>query len=258
MRRIYLVPVVVFAVPFAVAGQAQESKYIADTVTVQADATYEADPDLATLKFQVSATEKQLRKAYELATASLQRIMQLAERSGLDKSDLTTGAFTVTPDIDWRDRKRKPKAYRVESNVTFRLRDFTRLGEIIDEAVDSGIAEFRSLDFSLENEEGAKVRAVTLARERAEARARAALGNGSRLGSLRYVGVDVQQVERFVSTYWMRRQESFGFAASESANGVPAPPPPPVPAGSPEKMRVRATVSCVFQIATEAKAGADE
>ncbi|HEX9759962.1 MAG TPA: SIMPL domain-containing protein [Candidatus Acidoferrales bacterium] len=258
MKRAYLVPLTVLAFALAAAAQPQEAKYIADTVTVQADATYEADPDLATLKFQVSATEKQLRKAYELATASLQRILQLAERTGLAKQDVTTGAFSVTPDIDWRDRKRKPKAYRVESSVTFRLRDFTRLGEIVDEAVDSGIAEFRSLDFSLENEEDAKVRAVSLARERAEARARAALGNGARLGNLRFVGVDVQHVERFVSTYWLRRQESFGFAASESANGVPAAPPPPVPAGSPEKVRVRATVNCVFQIAPEAKTGADE
>jgi hypothetical protein len=258
MRRICLVPIVVFAVASCAAAQAQESKHIADTVTVQADATYEADPDLATLKFQVSATEKQLRKAYDLATASLDRILHLAERSGIAKPDVTTGAFTVTPDIDWRDHRRKPKAYRVESNVTFRLRDFTRLGEIIDEAVDSGIAEFRSLDFSLENEEDAKVRAVSLARERAEARARAALGNGSRLGNIRFVGVDVQQVERFVSTYWLRSQESFGFAAAESTNGARTAPPPPVPVGSPEKVRVHATVNCVFQIATEAKTGADE
>jgi len=132
-------------------------------VTVQADATYEADPDLATLSFQVSVTEKQLRKAYERATEALNRIVQLAERSGLAKTDVTTGAFTVTPDIDWRDRKQRPRAYRVDSNVTFRLRDFSRLGALIDEAVESGIAEFRSLTYSLADEEAAKVRAVTMA-----------------------------------------------------------------------------------------------
>jgi uncharacterized protein YggE len=254
MRKLYLVPIMVFTL--AVAAKAQEAKYIADTVTVQADATYEADPDLATLKFQVSATDKPLRKAYELATASLQRIMQLAERNGLAKSDVTTGAFTVTPDIDWRDRKRKPKAYRVESNVTFRLRDFTRLGEIIDEAVDSGIAEFRSLDFSLENEEEAKVRAVAMARERAEARARAALGNGSRLGPPRFVGVDIKPIERFMRLDGLDLLNlNSGLVTSRIAGDAM---PAPTTNSTPEKIRVRATVNCVYQIANEGKAGAGE
>jgi len=256
MKKVHLVPMMLFALAFAAAAQSQESKYIADTVTVQADATYEADPDLATLKFQVSATEKQLRKAYEQATASLERIMQLAERNGLAKHDVITGSFTVTPDIDWRDRKRKPKAYRVESNVTFRLRDFTRLGEIIDEAVDSGIAEFRSLNFSLENEEEAKVRAVAMARERAEARARAALGNGSRLGIPRIVTVDVNQAVRPVSVYdLVGLRAGFALAERERAEMAPA---VPADVSSPERVRIRATVNYVFQIAAADKQGAGE
>ncbi len=251
MRKAHLVLAVGLALAAAAAAQAPESKYIADTVTVQADAVYEADPDLATLTFDVSATDKQLRKAYAQATASLERILALAERNGLARQDVTAGAFTVTPDIDWRDKKRRPRSYRVESRVTFRLHDFSRLGDLIDEAVDSGIAEFRSLDFSLENEEAAKVRAVAMARERAEARARAALGNGSRLGPPRFVGVDIKPVERLMSLNGLASLElSSGNVASRMAVSAP---PPPVSLAAPEKIRVRATVNCVFQITAEGK-----
>ncbi len=251
MRKTLLLLTILVALARGAGAQEQEAKYIADTVTVQADAIYEADPDLATLIFQVSVTEKELRKAYDRATEALDRITQLAERNGLAKQDVTSGAFTVTPDIDWGDRKRKPKAYRVESNVTFRLRDFSRVGAVIDEAVEGGIAEFRSLTFSLADEEAAKVRAVTLARERAEARARAALGNGSKLGPPRIVTVDVTQPARVVSVTNLN-----GWSVAESRRGSflgvakqAAPPPPPPPTGSPEKISVRAMVHCVFQIA---------
>lgn len=251
MRKIYLMFVALLVFAFSASAQSQKSEFIADTVTVQAEATYEADPDLATLNFNVSVTEKELRRAYERATDSLNRIVQLAGRSGLDRKDVTTGAFTVTPDIDWRDRKRKPKAYRVESTVVFRVRDFSKLGTLIDEAVESDIVEFRSLTFSLADEEEAKVRAVAMARERAEARARAALGNGSRLGAPRFVGVDVKPMERFLHVDRFTRSDNMAFGmVAESAE--PSRMPAPLPPSTPEKIRVRATVNYVFQI-TETK-----
>jgi hypothetical protein len=45
--------VLLFLVPIAVSGQNPEVKLIADTLVVQADGTYDADPDLATLTFQI-------------------------------------------------------------------------------------------------------------------------------------------------------------------------------------------------------------
>jgi len=230
-------------------AQSQRAEYIADTVTVQAEGTFEADPDLATLSFNVSVTEKELRRAYERASESLNRIMALAERNGLDRKDVATGAFSVTPDIDYRDRKRKPKAYRVESAVLFHVRDFSKLGALIDEAVASDIVEFRSLTFSLADEEEAKVRAVAMARERAEARARAALGNGSRLGAPRFVGVDVKPIERFTRMTGFSSEMGASALIVSRMDREEMPSAPPLPPSTPEKIRVRATVNYVFQIA---------
>jgi uncharacterized protein YggE len=44
-------------------AQTPELKFIADTLVVQADGTYEADPDLATMTFHIFAQEKELKKA---------------------------------------------------------------------------------------------------------------------------------------------------------------------------------------------------
>ncbi len=225
------------------AGQAQEVKFLADTLTVEAEGKYEADPDLATLTFHVTAQEKELKRAYNQATDSMQRILQLAERKGVPKQDISTGTFTVRPIYDWHDRKLRARAYRVEGRVTLRVRDFARIGELIDESVENGIADFRSLTYSLADEEAAKQRAIALAMRQAEARARAAMGgNARRLGELRYVSVDVKQLAGIVQ-FEAPVETLAGAALALRAPALPSPPPV-----VPEKISVAATVQCVFQI----------
>jgi len=246
MKRAIQTLMVALLAVLPASAQTQDVKYVADTVVVQAEGQYEADPDLATLTFQVSVQDKELRKAYERATESLNRIVRLAERNRVAKDDVSTGSFTVFPIYDWSDKKRKARAYRVESRVTLRVRDFTRIGTLIDESVEEGIVDFRSLTYSLADEEAAKQRAIAEATQRAEGRARAALGDSRKLGALRYVSVDVQQPIGIVrlEAGVMQTIEVAAVAESRAAAPRAAPMPPPTP----EKIRITATVHCVFQM----------
>lgn len=97
--------------PRALAQQVPEVKFVVDSVVVQAEGTYETDPDLATLVFSISSQDKELKKAYETATQSMQRIVALADKNGLKKSDVSTGTLTLTPSYD-RDHRGKPKSTR--------------------------------------------------------------------------------------------------------------------------------------------------
>jgi hypothetical protein len=244
MKRIISATVLLFLEGGVATAQVPEVRQLADTVVVQAEGQYEADPDLATLTFHVSVQEKELRKAYERATQALNRIVSLAERNALAKADISAGTFTVFPVYDWSDRKRRARAYRVDSRVVLRVRDFSKIGTLIDESVEEGIVDFRSLSYSLEDEEVAKQRAVAEATRRAEARARAALGDHTRkLGALRYLSVDVQQPIGIVRLEETPR--AFMEMKAREATGMVAPAPPPV---SPEKIRVTARVQCVFQL----------
>jgi hypothetical protein len=249
MKRLVLLVGLVAPLLLPLAGSAQEAKQQVDTLTIQAEATYEADPDLATLVFDVSAQEKELRKAYDRATAAMQRIVQLAERNGLAKDDISVGRFTVTPITDWGDKKQKARAYRVAASLTLRLHEFQRIGTLIDDSVQEGITEFRSLAYSLADEEAAKQSAIAQAMRCAENRARAALGQGGRkLGPLRYASVDVKQPTGVVRVEGLQIQAlpllARGAVAAESAaTSLPA-----VPAATPEKIKVTATVQCVFQL----------
>jgi hypothetical protein len=143
-----------------------ELKFIADTLVVQADGTYEADPDIATMTFHIFSQEKELKKAYDAATQSMQQISTLATGNGLRKEDVSTGVLTVAP-IYEGDRRKRARSYYVQGEMRLRVRDFSRIGPILDGSIDVGLADFRSLTYSLSDEEAAKKRAVAEAMRRA-------------------------------------------------------------------------------------------
>src|SRR5229473_6462936 len=171
-------------------AQAPEVKFIADTLVVQADGAYEADPDLATMTFRIFSQEKELRKAYDAATQSMQRVSALAASNGLRKEDVSTGVLTVAPMYEG-DRKKRARSYFVQGEIVLRLHDFTHIGPILDGSVEDGIADFRSLTYSLADEESAKKQAVAEAMRHAIGRASTALEQkGQKLGGLRYMSLD--------------------------------------------------------------------
>lgn len=231
-------------------AQGPEVKFIADTLVVQAEGTYEADPDLATLTFDISSQEKELTRAYDAATQSMQRIVALAERNKLRKEDVSSGALTVAP-IYAGERRKRARSYFVRGQIVLKVHDFSLIGPILDGSVEDGIADLRSLTYSLVDEEAAKQRAVAVAMQRAVGRANVALEQkGQKLGALRYASLDVKQlagVARLESAQMMTQAVEVAGGAL-SAGRAAAPPPPPPPPLAPEKITVSATVQCAFQI----------
>jgi uncharacterized protein len=256
MRQALRVTLFMVLVSMSLLAQAPEVKFIADTLVVQADGTYEADPDLATLTFQIFSQDTEIKKAYETAAQSVQKIADIAQKNGLKKDDITTGVLTVTP-FYGGDRKKKARSYSVQGQVILKVRDFSHIGAILDGSVEDGVTDFRSLTYSLSDEEAAKKEAVAQAMRRAVGRASIALEQkGQKLGTLRYMSLDVKQL------FGVAQMESYdysalGFAAERESGGgggfwgknkTAPPPPPPPPVAHPQKISVTATVQCAFQI----------
>jgi uncharacterized protein YggE len=234
-------------------AQNAELKFVADTLVVQAEGTYEADPDLATMTFRIFSQEKELKKAYDAATQSMQRISALGASNGLKKEDISTGVLTVAP-IYEGDRKKHARSYYVQGEMVLRVRDFSRIGPILDGSVEDGIADFRSLTYSLSDEEEAKKRAVAEAMRRAIGRATVALEQKSqKLGGLRYMSLDVQHLLGVAQLQNIPTSlEAVEVLAESGGAGIFTKkkrelPPPPTPP-QPQKITVQANVQCAFQI----------
>ncbi|SRR5437762_1789934 len=169
-------------------------KLISDTLVVQADGRYEADPDLATLSFSVFAQDKNLKQTYDQASQSMQKIAQIAEKNGLKKDDITLGVLTVRPYYEG-DRKKRAKSYTVQGQITLRVKDFSKLGPLLEDSVEDGITDFRSLTYSLADEEATRHHAAAAAMRSAMGRATVVLERkGQKVGTLRFANLDIKQM----------------------------------------------------------------
>jgi uncharacterized protein len=246
MIRLALCSALLLVCALPASAQNNDVKFIADTLVVQADGTYQADPDLATLTFDISSQEKELKPAYEKASQAMQKIVAIATKNDLKAEDVSSGVLTVLPFYEG-DRKKRAKSFLVRGQIVLKVRDFSKLGAILEDSVTSDITDLRSLTYSLADEEAAKQHAVAEAMKRAVGRATAALDQkGQKVGSLRFANLDVQQIVGVspMQVASLTLLEVTAGAADSRTKAATSQPPLP----QPEKITVSATVQCAFQI----------
>lgn len=172
----------------------------ANTVYVGADGKYEAQPDTALLQFNISAQEDSSKAAYERASKNAEQIRQILRANGIDPKSAEIGYFSVEPVYDWKQPKRKLVGYRVNSSATLKLKDFTKIGPIVQQLADTDVTDNQSLSYTLENIDAAKQKAVEDAYRRAnDSAATVAKAGGRALGELSYASVDTFEQVRVIA-----------------------------------------------------------
>ena len=92
---------------------------------------------------------------------------------------------------------RKLIAYRGNSNVTLKLKDFTKVGPILQGLADLDVTDNQQISYVLDNIDEAKAKASQDALQRAKQQAAAVATTGERaLGEMVYVSVDTFEQPR--------------------------------------------------------------
>ena len=162
-----------------------------NTVFVGADGKFEANPDTALVQFNISAQEANSKAAYDRASKAAEQVRQILRSNGIDSTAAQLGYFSIEPVYDYRQAKRKLVAYRVNVNVSLKLKDFAKIAPIVQQLSDGDITDEQSISYTLEDMDAAKTKAVEDAYRRARASAEAVARAGGRtLGELAYASVD--------------------------------------------------------------------
>jgi uncharacterized protein YggE len=213
----------------------------ANTVYVGADGKFEAQPDTALLQFNISAQEDSSKAAYEHASKNADQFRQILRSNGIDPKSAQIGYFSIDPFYDWKQPKRKLVGYRVNASTTLKLRDFDKIGAIVQQLADTDITDNQSLSYTLENIDAAKQKAVEDAYRRAnDSAATIAKAGGRTLGELSYASVDTFEQVRVVAN--MARGPMPMMAGSLRAQAEA----PPTAEFSPQTIVVTAHVNALF------------
>jgi uncharacterized protein len=177
--------------PCALAQEHPSVTALPNTVYVGADGKYEANPDTAIIEFSISAQEESSGAAYDRASKQAEQVRQILRSNSVDPKSAQVGYFAIQPVYDYKTPKRKLVGYRVNTTVSVRLRDFAKIGPILQQLATADITDSQQLNYTLEDKDAAKSKAVEdayrHARDSAEAVARA---GGRNVGDLIYASVD--------------------------------------------------------------------
>ena len=227
---------------FALAGAAQNPPVVnaqANMVYVSAEGKYESAPDTAVVQFMISAQEELAKDAYARASQEAEQLRQILRSNGVDPKSAEIGFFSLQPVYDYRNPKRKVVGYRVTTSVSLKLKDFAKVGAIVGAVGEQEWAENVSLNYTLEDIDAAKLRAVDDAFQRARAEAAAVARAGGRsLGELSYASVDTYDQVRILAAP-MQAQRSMAMRAEAA---------PPTAEFSPQKISVTARVNSMFAL----------
>lgn len=206
-----------------------------NTIYVGADGKYESAPDTALVQFNISAQEDTAKAAYDRASQAAEQIRQILRSNGIEPKAAEIGFFSLDPVYDYRSPKRKLIAYRVNSSVSLKLRDFSKVAPILSQLSDLDVTANQTVSYTLENMDVAKLRATEDAYQRARGEAQAVARAAQRtLGELSYASVDTFEQVHVVAPMMAR------------AMGAPVAAPAPTEQFTPQKITVTAHVNALF------------
>jgi uncharacterized protein YggE len=151
----------------------------ARVVRVTGEGRVAVKPDVATIMAGVEATGKDLAKVSGDVAGQVRSLHQALAQAGVAEKDVQTVRHDVAVNRPWKDGSPGPIAgYSVVDEVRVKVRDVSRLANVLDRVVAAGGNALRGLSFEKDDpslqQRDALARAVADARGKAEAVAKAA------------------------------------------------------------------------------------
>lgn len=158
-----------------VTASAQTPQVSEPIVIMSGDGIVKASPDQAWVMLATESRSKNPKDAQSQNANTMAAAQQKLVAAGIPKDAIRTLSYDLQLESDWVNGRMVPRGYVARNLVEVRLDDISRVGEVIDVAVTSGVNAVQGVRFDLkkraELEREALKRATADARLRAEAAA---------------------------------------------------------------------------------------
>lgn len=165
-----------FTAPLLAAAQttpAQTAPVQGTLLSVSAEGTSEARPDMATINLGVTTEGQTAQAALAENARRMNALIQALRRAGVAERDIQTSNVSVHPQQQYRENQPPLiTGYQANNTVTARVRNVNNLGRIIDASVAAGGNTVHGVYFSHQDPDAqldaARRDAIAEARRRAE------------------------------------------------------------------------------------------
>ena len=140
-------------------------------ITTFGSSVIRVDPDIASVQFAVSCTEKQPKDAFEKARNTSQKFNAYLQKADF-KKEVSSSRLTLSQSWQFESGVQKFKGYTAKSSFHVLLYDLEKIEDLLVSIVDLGVNEITDVRFQTSKLKDlraqARFRAVEAAREKAE------------------------------------------------------------------------------------------
>ncbi len=160
---------------------------IQPNITVSGTGTISAPADTASIYVIVETSSPDAAQAASDNAAISQKVWDAAMAAGAADQGITTTSYNLYPETN---QQKKSTVYRVQNSMKVTVRDLKKTGAVTDAALKAGATRIGQVQFTLENAEPYKARAIQAAVQDAKSKADAiAAGLGCTITGVRSVSV---------------------------------------------------------------------
>lgn len=259
VMKVVALVLIILAVFLAVKtyGVLKENKFIGqdiypqNTIMVIGDGEVSATPDIATFSFSIIEDGDTVANAQKLANDKMAKALEFLKNAGVEEKNIKTAGYNIYPKYEWWSkevacstygcpapvREQKIVGYEVSQNVTVKLTDINKAGEILSGLGAIKISNLSSLNFEIDN----KDELIKQAREEAikEARAKAKdLAKDLDVSLVRMVSYSSNEGNDY-PVYYAKSEMAYGMGGDSVAS------PASIPVGENE---IKITVYMTYEI----------
>jgi uncharacterized protein YggE len=162
-----------------------KSKPVLRTFSVSDEGKEVVVPNIAEIRIGVISEGKDLTTLQKENSEKMNRIINFLKEKGIDEKDIQTENYLVSPKYDYSKSPYKIIGYTISQDLKVKIRDLSKIGEILSQAVNYGANNVSGPNFTVDDKEvyleKAREKAIKNAKEKAEKIAKTA---GFRLGKI--------------------------------------------------------------------------
>lgn len=140
------------------------------TIYIEGEGRVTGTPDIATLSMSVDTEGETVAAAQEENTQTMNKIIELLKGMSIVEDDIQTSSYNVYENTEWdaETETYESKGWIVSQQITVKIRDTERIGEVLAMAGQNGITNIYGPTFTIDDPSNLKAEARTEAIEDAQ------------------------------------------------------------------------------------------
>lgn len=143
-----------------------------DTITITGEGKISSQPTLASVNLGLYSEGASVPTVQDQNAKKVNAIIAALKNMGISQDDMQTNGYSIQPRYDFTDGKTTIIGYSVSQSLTVKVRDLTKVGDVIAKAGELGSNQVNGVSFTIDDpsalQQQARTKAIEDARSKAE------------------------------------------------------------------------------------------